>query len=36
MMKAPKPFKNKGSALSGVWNQKKIGRGKMIKSKGMY
>jgi hypothetical protein len=36
-MKTPKAFKNKGTALSGVWNQKKIGRGKMIKSKkGMY
>ena len=37
MMKAPKMFKNKGTALSGTWTPKKMGKGKMMKSKkGMY
>jgi hypothetical protein len=36
-MKAGKMFKPKGSALSGSWNPKKMGKGKTIKSKkGMY
>jgi hypothetical protein len=29
----PKGFKPTGTALSGVWSEKKINRGKMIKSK---
>jgi hypothetical protein len=36
MMKTPKMFKNKGTALSGTWTPKKMGKGKMMKPKGMY
>ena len=36
MMKTPKMFKNKGTALSGTWTPKKMRKGKMMKSKGMY
>ena len=38
MMKAGKGkmFKTKGTALSGSWSPKKMGKSKMMKSKGMY